>query len=447
MMKRIVFLAGILLIHLSSFAQDGAHGFPVIGEPCPDFTLENIQNYHTDRVSLSDLKGKYVVLDFWHRHCSACIASFPEMDQLARKFKGQVEFFMVGLQDKKGLEGFYKELQKRYSLSIPSGIDSALFRRFVPGGSAPHILLIDKEGIVKAITAPVDEAMIRSFIADKPFDFYDISYLGNIKWRRGYTDDYERMILKEAGQLADYKIRYRSVFLDYVMNEMPKVSRYGSIDRFVGSKKQFLEEAGDLNYFYILAHFGVTAWTNRDPEYLEFYRVPIFEGKDKSEFEPDYNRWANIFWYRLYLPQERMKNKAFIMKTMQEDLTRAFGYKATVEMRDMPYWKVTATKETLEKLRTKGPVPKALRGDSADVYRFRDVPFEQALRYVFGNIYGSNYPEPVINETGFNGNIDLDFRDIFRTDFDTVRKELQRHGIVLTKEERPFKVLVIRDAK
>lgn len=55
-----------------------------INKKAPDFKLKNLQG---KIVSLSALKGKVVVLDFWATWCGPCIASFPAMQSVVNKYK------------------------------------------------------------------------------------------------------------------------------------------------------------------------------------------------------------------------------------------------------------------------------------------------------------------------------------------------------------------------
>lgn len=66
----------------------------MIDEEAPDFTILNLEG---EAVTLSELKGKTVVLDFWATWCGPCIASFPGMQQVVNKYENDddVAIFFV----------------------------------------------------------------------------------------------------------------------------------------------------------------------------------------------------------------------------------------------------------------------------------------------------------------------------------------------------------------
>ncbi len=66
------------------------------GVVAPDFTLNDING---KPLSLSSLRGKYVILDFWGSWCGWCIKGFPEMKQYYEKYKGKFEILGVDCND------------------------------------------------------------------------------------------------------------------------------------------------------------------------------------------------------------------------------------------------------------------------------------------------------------------------------------------------------------
>lgn len=68
-----------------------------ISKPAPPFSAITISG---KTFSLSDLKGKYVVLDFWGSWCMPCIQEFPRMKEYYKKYQKNVEFVGIACNDK-----------------------------------------------------------------------------------------------------------------------------------------------------------------------------------------------------------------------------------------------------------------------------------------------------------------------------------------------------------
>jgi len=76
--------------------QETAEKKQAAGTEAPDFTLEDING---KPFTLSSLRGKYVLLDFWGSWCIWCIKGFPEMKKYYSKYQGKYEIVGVDCND------------------------------------------------------------------------------------------------------------------------------------------------------------------------------------------------------------------------------------------------------------------------------------------------------------------------------------------------------------
>ena len=82
------------------------------GEQAPDFTLKDVNGKD---VSLSSLRGKYVVIDFWGSWCIWCVRGIPKMKEMYAKYKptGKFEILSVDCND---TDAQWREALKKYDL-------------------------------------------------------------------------------------------------------------------------------------------------------------------------------------------------------------------------------------------------------------------------------------------------------------------------------------------
>lgn len=76
----------------------------------PNFTLKNLEGKD---VSLSDFKGKWVILDFWGSWCRWCIKGFPELKAAYAKYAPELEVIGIDCQDS---DQAWRNAVKKYEL-------------------------------------------------------------------------------------------------------------------------------------------------------------------------------------------------------------------------------------------------------------------------------------------------------------------------------------------
>ena len=66
------------------------------GNTAPDFTLSDLAG---NPFTLSSLRGKYVVLDFWGSWCGWCIKGIPDMKKMYERYKSRLEVVGIACRD------------------------------------------------------------------------------------------------------------------------------------------------------------------------------------------------------------------------------------------------------------------------------------------------------------------------------------------------------------
>lgn len=122
---------------------------PIIGNPAPGFSLES--NNGTT-ISLSDLKGKVVVVDFWASWCSYCKAENPNVVAFYNRYHDQgMEVLGISIdQNKEAWKKAILEQQLPYLHVIDTKAWSSQVVANYEVSSIPHLVLIDRDGNIIA---------------------------------------------------------------------------------------------------------------------------------------------------------------------------------------------------------------------------------------------------------------------------------------------------------
>jgi len=121
---------------------------PLVGKAAPDFTLQTIDG---QTVSLSDLRGRPVIVNFWASWCTPCREEFPLLVSAYQKYSGN-GLQIVGVIYNDGPQtasNFAKSFGATWPLVVDPGGSVAVQ---YAGTVVPVSYYIDRDGIVRAVS-------------------------------------------------------------------------------------------------------------------------------------------------------------------------------------------------------------------------------------------------------------------------------------------------------
>jgi cytochrome c biogenesis protein CcmG/thiol:disulfide interchange protein DsbE len=129
----------------------------------PDFTVNDIDG---KKLTLSDYKGKVVLLDFWATWCTPCRAEIPAFVEMQQKY-GSQGFQVVGISmddNAKPVHEFYRDYKMNYPVAVG---DDKLAQSFGGVLGLPVNFIIDREGRIHAkYLGATDVAVIDKAVSD-----------------------------------------------------------------------------------------------------------------------------------------------------------------------------------------------------------------------------------------------------------------------------------------
>jgi peroxiredoxin len=109
-----------------------------------DFTLNDI---HGDRMTLSALRGKVVLLEFWATWCPPCRDSVSEMNELYDKFRGKdFELLAISLDEGPSALSTVTSFVKEKGITYPVLMDDGKVSSDYGVMNIPTVFIIDKSG-------------------------------------------------------------------------------------------------------------------------------------------------------------------------------------------------------------------------------------------------------------------------------------------------------------
>ncbi len=147
-------------------------GFALIGsgvasaEPASDFTLRDIDG---QSVSLSELKGKVVVMSFWATWCGPCKEEMPHLQKMYSELQEKgLTVLSIATDDARSSSRVKPFIKKNgYAFPVLLDRDSTVIGTYNPPKTLPYTVVVDQKGdVVKRHSGynPGDEDDLRQVV-------------------------------------------------------------------------------------------------------------------------------------------------------------------------------------------------------------------------------------------------------------------------------------------
>ncbi|MFB9076131.1 TlpA family protein disulfide reductase [Flavobacterium procerum] len=137
------------------------------GNMSPKFV--GYDSYSGDKVSLDDLKGKYIYIDVWATWCGPCKVEIPHLGKIEEEYKGKnIQFLSISIDKRADIEKWKKMINDKKMGGIQVIADNAWDSKFIQDyfiKGIPRFILIDPQGKIISSNAPrPSEAKLRDLL-------------------------------------------------------------------------------------------------------------------------------------------------------------------------------------------------------------------------------------------------------------------------------------------
>jgi len=141
----LIFALGLIAVACSKMDSTSPAGSTAeLNSAAPDFTLKDLTGRN---ISLSDYKGKVVLLEFWATWCPPCKASIPALVELNRKYE-QKGFIVLGVSIDTDSDASEKvrQFSASHNINYPVLLANETTPKIYNVMSIPTSFLIGKDG-------------------------------------------------------------------------------------------------------------------------------------------------------------------------------------------------------------------------------------------------------------------------------------------------------------
>jgi len=409
-----------------------------VGDKVPNIEIDNIINFPFSYARLSDFRNKLILIDFWGTNCSNCIAALPKIDTLQAIYKDKIQVFTVANYDtREKVVATLQRFKKTRNLQLPIVLNDVKLKKYFPHELLSHVIWIDGNGIVKAITGTeyINARNIQTILDGK-----------EINWpvKNDVLDfDYEKPFLGFSNSnVAQPDFIYSSAFT-------------GNIEGIDATDKLFVDSINNtvtrnhFNHDLLQLCDGSLNGSGTGYINLKFLALNV---KDPGRYVRDANRlyyaeWEkkNTYCYSITLPLNLSEEQTReIVKTDLTHWLNVLGIKVMKEKRLMNCLLLVRTDKNDDLLKSKGGKYEFGLNEPGTIKFLQDANISYLVAHLNQEISGIPW---VIDETHLpdNFNVDLSLHINSFENIPAVRKELHRYGLDLIEGKKEMEMYIITE--
>jgi uncharacterized protein (TIGR03435 family) len=148
-MKKLLILWLSLLLSVPA-----SHAQTILGQPAPNLRFASVLNGPQPSLTLAQLRGKVVLLEFWGTYCGPCLTAMPHLQELQRQFAGRLQVVAISADSPARLGRFLEARPSNLLFASVVGAASDSLQQLFSYQLIPHSVLLDAAGRVVASTEP-----------------------------------------------------------------------------------------------------------------------------------------------------------------------------------------------------------------------------------------------------------------------------------------------------
>lgn len=311
------------------------------GDAVPDIPFTKMINHPAPSATLSQYKGKLVILDFWATWCSACIKKFNMLDSMQRKYPNQLQVILINAARTRDTREKIEKFFSRYKnaggnrLVLPTTYNDSAASAYFPNTAIPLYCWITPGQTCLAITGP-DEVTAKNIEAAIKGNMPAFTGLGLMD-----SFDYTKPLFVKGNAGNGEAIKFRSTLSGYIPG-----MRSGAHTTHAPNKKVIQYKMINVTLLEMITH---AYWYFKRHDRIQF----SVSDSLKSLLHPpaESGKEANSYAYELVCPPTPFKD---IWTYVQQDIERWFGLAARFQNQPTPCLLLTVDTAILGRYRTKG---------------------------------------------------------------------------------------------